>query len=310
MRIIFFDFITVFFIMAAGAFMLSGCSYKKKPEPEPVISVEEEYPGPAIEDDDSDFVPGDPELLDKERLSVAAEAIVNDAGPDIVPDEEEDGGDGHRLSGSQGEAGELEAELSEEDHTEEEQPVQGCGIVWLGDSLTQGSLGDMDDNLSNAPYERLAKLCEDRGNVVEGFGYYAYVTSDIFWRYCEYYENGEPKDPEKVYVLWVGSNDFALASDPLSAVAEVEAQIDSFVGDRLKKYIVLSHLPRTETIPGDTYKHINTALKEKYKSRFLDITSCAPFPEGFQGDGVHLTQQSYDKVAEAVYYKLMEMGYI
>ena len=31
-------------------------------------------------------------------------------------------------------------------------------IVWLGDSLTQGSLGHKNDNLANAPYEKLKSL--------------------------------------------------------------------------------------------------------------------------------------------------------
>ena len=193
---------------------------------------------------------------------------------------------------------------------DEKEAGKTVNIVWLGDSLTQESLGDMDDNLEHAPYARLQKLCAERGDVVEGFGYYAYVTSDIFWRYDEFYENGDPKDPQKVYVLWVGSNDFALSPDPLSAVSEVTAQIDKFVGGGIDKYIVLSHLPRAETAPDGLYIRINEALRAKYGERFLDITSCAPFPEGYQSDSVHLTQSSYDNVADAVYDKLIRMGYI
>lgn len=183
------------------------------------------------------------------------------------------------------------------------------GIVWLGDSLTQGSLGDIDDNLANAPYVRLQTLCGDRA-LVEGFGYYAFVSNDIFWRYCYDYKTGEAKDPEKVYVIWVGSNDFALAQDKSTVVAEVEAEIDKFVGDKISRYIVLSHLPRAESMPGDWYKVINAELAAHYGDRFLDITSCASVPDGFLPDEVHLTQESYDNVAAAVYNKLIQMGYI
>ena len=222
-----------------------------------------------------------------------------------------DGG-GENLRSADNEGGGMDAELSEEDHAEEEMPKQAAGIVWIGDSLTQGSLGDIDDNLENAPYVRLGKLCKDRGNIVEGFGYYAFVTHDIFWRYGYDRDNEgiEAKDPEKVYVLWVGSNDFALSEDPLSEVQAVEAQIDQFVGDELNQFIVLSHLPRAETKPDGLYQKINQALQAYYGVRFLDITSCAPVPDGFQADEVHLTQSSYDKVADKVYGKLLEMGYI
>ncbi len=188
--------------------------------------------------------------------------------------------------------------------------TKAAGIVWLGDSLTQGSLGDDGDNLENAPYAKLAGLCAPLGIPVEGYGYYAYVASDIFWRYCKFYDKGEPKNPAKAYVIWVGSNDFALAKDKSKVVSEVEAEIDKFVGDKIDKYIVLSHLPRAESKPGDWYKAINAELKAHYGNRFLDITACAPVPSGFQNDQVHLTQPSYDNVAALVFQKLALMGYI
>jgi hypothetical protein len=250
------------------------------------------------------------ETTDENTEAAASEKTDEAAGAGIEPDITLSVGEGEGQTQTEPDADmspDTEAPDNAADQKKAEKPVN---IVWLGDSLTQGSLGDMDDNLKHAPYVRLKKLCADRGDVVEGFGYYAYVTSDIFWRYDEFYENGDPKDPEKVYVLWVGSNDFALSPDPLSAVPEVTAQIDKFVGGGIDKYIVLSHLPRAETRPEGLYKEINAALEKKYGERFLDITSCAPFPDGFQSDEVHLTQSSYNNVADAVYEKLIEMGYI
>ncbi len=312
MRFIYFDTLKIVFvfILAASIFM-TGCSEGRNDEAvsagkpfnatvEPRITIETET--------DEDLTPKDPEPDDGAVEKI--EAKVEDPVSDILPEEEGDDDPGQDLKDTPDNGTDMNAEISEEDHAEEEKPQKASGIVWIGDSLTQGSLGDMDDNLDNAPYVRLGRLCKDRGNIVEGFGYYGFVTSDIFWRYTEFYENGEPKDPEKIYVLWVGSNDFALASDPVSALPEVMGQIDRFLGADLKKYIVLSHLPRAETKPGDIYKSINEGLKAGYGDHFLDITACASVPEGFNQDEVHLTQQSYDNVADAVFDKLIQMGYI
>ena len=246
--------------------------------------------------DEADTLPDNADTPPDEADAAKNDALTPQDGADTAPEE----------------AGAADAVDTKAADTaaDEKKEVKPAHIIWIGDSLTQGSLGDMDDNLEHAPYVRLQKLCADRGDVVEGFGYYAYVTSDIFWKYDEFYPNGDPEDPENVYVLWVGSNDFALSPDPLSAVPGVTAQIDKFVGGGIDKYIVLSHLPRAETVNGGIYSDINAALKEKYGERFLDITSCAPYPDGFQSDQVHLTQKSYNRVADAVYDKLIRMGYI
>ncbi|MCR4654713.1 MAG: hypothetical protein K5770_00560 [Lachnospiraceae bacterium] len=264
---------------------------------------------------DTDIVP----TINIEVTGTTASDPVDEEETDTDPGEEP------RHAADSGQDEEAADPLTEEisDHNEEQiaaqendsQPVseelsgKPVGIVWLGDSLTQGSLGDMDDNLDNAPYVKLQGLCGDRA-FVEGFGYYGFVSDDIFWRYGHDYTGGEAKNPEKVYVIWVGSNDFALAQDKSTVVPKVEAEIDKFVGDKISKYIVLSHLPRAESMPGDWYKEINAELKAHYKDRFLDITSCAGIPDGFLPDKVHLTQESYDNVAGAVYSKLLEMGYI
>ncbi len=197
---------------------------------------------------------------------------------------------------------------AEEPEAGEPEPVI---VVWLGDSLTQGSLGDLDDNLANAPYERLKKLCADRNVTVEGHGYYGYFTRDIFSTYIGSCKDGKAKDPSKVFVIWVGSNDYSdPGEDRAEMIARVDREIDNFVGNEINKYIVVSHPPRVETVQDDYYKVVNEDLKNHYGDRFLDITSCAPFPEGLVGDGIHLNQQAYDKVADAVYNKLAAMGYI
>ncbi|MCR5788341.1 MAG: SGNH/GDSL hydrolase family protein [Lachnospiraceae bacterium] len=178
----------------------------------------------------------------------------------------------------------------------------GALIVWLGDSLTQGSLGAENDNLAGAPYERLAMLCDK--NPVEGHGYYAYFTDDIFHTYLESAE----KDPDHIYVLWVGSNDFTYRDD--GAYEDVMASIDAFLGEDLKKFVVLSTPPRYELREGDVFSKINQALAAHYGEHYVEFTDRIPVPEGFSGDQIHLSQESYDLVADAVYEKLKELKYI
>ena len=67
-------------------------------------------------------------------------------------------------------------------------------IVWIGDSLTQGSLGDDNHNMDNpqAPWRVLGEIS---GWDVSGAGFSGYKTHAIFWAYGEY--NGM-KDPDIV----------------------------------------------------------------------------------------------------------------
>lgn len=199
------------------------------------------------------------------------------------------------------EAEELSVE-GEEPSAEGEARENGSLIVWLGDSLTQGSLGAENDNLAGAPYERLAMLCDK--NPVEGHGYYAYFTDDIFRTYLESAE----KDPEHIYVLWVGSNDFTYRDE--GAYEDVMASIDAFLGEDLKKFVVLSTPPRYELREGDVFSKINQALAAHYGEHYVEFTDRIPVPEGFSGDQIHLSQESYDLVADAVYEKLKELKYI
>jgi lysophospholipase L1-like esterase len=55
----------------------------------------------------------------------------------------------------------------------------------------------------------------------------------------------------------------------------------------------------------DTHTLANERLSEHYGDKYLDIM---PYVE-FVQDGVHLTEDSYRKVAEAVYEKLKSLGY-
>lgn len=184
--------------------------------------------------------------------------------------------------------------------------VKGHPIVWLGDSLTQGSLGDNNDNLPNAPYEKLKAMA---GVPVEGYGFYGYNTHDIFWVYRAESQLNQKRDPNKTYIFWVGSNDWVKDGVPNTETSGVINEIDKFISDgvQISNYIVIGTTARYEL--GDSYKIINKALKDHYGTHYLDVADVIG-PNGYIEDRIHLKQVSYDAVALAVYNKLIAMGYL
>ena len=183
----------------------------------------------------------------------------------------------------------------------------GQPVVWLGDSLTQGSLGDDNDNLANAPFEKLKKMVDVP---VEGYGLYGFNTGEIFWTYTDENHINQKRDANKTYVFWVGSNDWVKDGVPNTDTTEVISRIDDFLnrnGVVIKNYIVLGTTARYEL--GDSYKVINAALAQHYGSHYLDVIDVIG-PNGYVDDRIHLTQAAYDAVAKAVAGKLKSLGYI
>ena len=166
-------------------------------------------------------------------------------------------------------------------------------IVWLGDSLTQGSLGDNNENVNN-PQAPWRVLGEKYKLDVVGYGYYAYVAHDIFWRYGE---DGGIKDPGKIYVFWVGANDFTESAANLATVID---EIDRFVtAGGIDKFMVLGTTNR-EIISPEDLKLINNGFENHYPNQYLDIVEYVEFGP----DGTHLTPASYERIADAVYDEL------
>ncbi|MCR5421683.1 MAG: hypothetical protein K6E98_11805 [Lachnospiraceae bacterium] len=169
-------------------------------------------------------------------------------------------------------------------------------IIWIGDSLTQGSLGD-DNGNENNPQAPWRVLKEISGWNVKGYGYYGYNTHDILWAYGEY---GGIKNPEYIYIFWVGSNDFYESPANISKVIE---EIDKFIANvKIDKYLVLGTTNRGDMAP-DAYKSINSEFDNKYGNNYLDIM---PYIK-YGPDNIHLTEESYKEVAEAVYDKLISL---
>lgn len=206
----------------------------------------------------------------------------------------------------------LQAEITEE--TDISAKSDTDTIVWLGDSLTQGSLGHDKDNIGNAPYVKLAKLS---GRVIEGYGYYGYKTHDIFWVYVDEEHENQKKDSNKTYVFWVGSNDWVVDGKTNDNADSVIGEIDSFVsGGNITKYIVLGTTARYELRKDykenngtDLYQSINDKLKEHYGDKYLDVNTVISIEDGYGPDNIHLTQKSYDAVAELVNKKIDDMGW-
>lgn len=218
----------------------------------------------------------DPEHDDSQNISVINETNKGDA-PNEVKDDAPD-------------------ETKDESANSDPKPWD---IVWLGDSLTQGSLGPDNGNENNpqAPWRVLADLS---GKNVDGWGLYGYNTHDILWVYSE---NGGIKDPAVTYVYWVGSNDFHDSPDNITNVMD---EIDRFNTDGgITRYLVLGTTNRGDLEEGFEIP-VNNAFAGRYGERYLDIM---PYVE-YGPDKIHLTEGSYRRIAEAVYDKLMSLGYL
>ena len=190
--------------------------------------------------------------------------------------------------------------------SDENAPVKGQPIVWLGDSLTQGSLGDENDNLAGAPYEKLKTLVDVP---VEGYGFYGWNTHDVLWAYTAKEQMGQIADPNKTYIFWLGSNDWVVDGEPNTNTEPVIKEIDRFLHleGNIPNYIVIgtasSHRLKYLYLP------INADLEEHYKEHYMDVIDIINW-HGYSPDKTHLSQECYDAVAEAVYEKLKELGYI
>ena len=219
----------------------------------------------------------------------AAEVLAEAAGEDTTAEEAEAGGDDNEAPA--------------------EQPAgSGRTVVWLGDSLTQGSLGDDNDNLANAPYVRLQSMIP---NKVEGYGLYGYNTHDIFWAYKDGAHYNQKVDPEKIYIFWVGSNDWCPIDSENTNTAPVIAEIDSFLASyygTVKDYIVMGTTQRWR-LGLERAQIINADLKAHYGAHYLEVTDIIA-KNGFSPDNTHLSQASYDAIAAAVANKLKALGYI
>ena len=166
-------------------------------------------------------------------------------------------------------------------------------IIWIGDSLTQGSLGD-DNHNNNNPQAPWRVLGEISGLKVIGVGFYGYTTHNIFWAYSEY--NGL-RDPQVTYVYWVGSNDCHESPDNVKNVIEETDRFNANNG--ITDFLMLGTTDRSD-MPAEYADSFNKALSDYYGDKYLDIL---PYVE-YGPDGVHLTEESYAAVARAVYEKL------
>lgn len=186
-------------------------------------------------------------------------------------------------------------ETSEEVTQEANSITELPPIIWLGDSLTQGSLWDDNGNVNNpqAPWRVIA----DKYDVdITGYGYYGYNTHDILWKYGE---DGGQKISDNIYVFWVGSNDFVQSAD---TITDVIGEIDRFVeAGSITKYVVIGTTDR-EALGRDKAVAINKVFEDTYGSKYLDILEYVEYGP----DKTHLTADSYAQIADAVYNKIID----
>lgn len=182
-------------------------------------------------------------------------------------------------------------------------------IVWLGDSLTQGSLGDIDDNLANAPTVTLAAIM---GCEVEGYGFYGNTTHDVLWRYQDETQENQTIDPKKTYVFWLGANDW-VGESVNTDTENVISQLDHFIEyGNISRYIVIGTIARKELRTMRDGRQlceiIDDDLQRHYGDRFLEVKDVIG-SDGYGPDDIHLRQESYDNVAIALRDKLINMGW-
>ena len=266
----------------------AGGSVSQMPTQIEVVTEGSEKEGPGFSEADADSVVNS----DAEIGGISEETLADDP---VTSDPE-------TADSNLAEAKDNEKETEGEANTN----TNAQPIVWLGDSLTQGSLGDDSDNLPNAPYERLKKKVSVP---VEGYGLYGYKTHDIFWVYRDEAHYNQEIDPNKTYIFWVGSCDWCPDEGPNSNTAPVIAEIDGFLAQNggVKNYIVIGTTNRWRL--GDLYIPINQALSAHYGSHYMDVIDIIK-QNGFSPDNTHLSQASYDAIADAVYSKLKSLGYI
>lgn len=277
-------------IIVTCMLVFAGCSAD-----EPEQNVQPAAPAPDIEVVDiTAQVPESEPVVSEPELPEAPEETP--AEEDVAPESDEE-----EKKDSTEESAAAESETKEEE--KESSNSNAAPIIWLGDSLTQGSLGNDNDNLPNAPYEKLKKMVSVP---VEGYGFYGYKTNEIFWVYRS--QLGNDIDPKKTYIFWVGSNDWVRSFGTNTDTAPIIEKIDVFLTaeGQVNNYIVIGTTARYEL--GDSYKIINQALAARYGSHYLDVIDVIGNEYG--PDKIHLTQKGYDAVANAVYKKLKALGYV
>lgn len=243
------------------------------------------------------------EAISEEVPKEAPEVIETPAPIEVIkdfPDEEE------VVSSEDNTPADEEAPTAEENTEGKPDNDSLRTIVWLGDSLTQGSLGEDNDNLPNAPYVKLQSMIPTK---VEGYGLYGYNTHDIFWVYKDEDHYDQTVDPNKIYIFWVGSNDWCPIDGENTNTAPVIAEIDSFLqSGGVKDYIVMGTTQRWR-LGLDRAKIINADLAAHYGNHYMDVIDLIE-KNGFSEDNTHLSQASYDAIAGAVCAKLKALGYI
>lgn len=182
--------------------------------------------------------------------------------------------------------------------------IEPSKIVWIGDSLTQGSLGGDNDNENN-PWAPFRVMAAQLDIPVEGYGYYGLSTHDCLWSYTAPQHDGQTKDPDALYILWVGSCDFR--DGGYGAVDGVINEITDFlVKGNISRYLIIGTTDREEIRYNGAYMAINSRFAGYYGDRYIDII---PYRE-FGPDDLHLTAKSYENIADAVRAKLVTMGEI
>lgn len=252
---------------------------------EPVIEVVREIDDVPENNDDDAVLEDEKETLDESQIVETG---------DTISDESESDSEASETSDEQTDTSDKEENKESDDKEDTESSKKLPRVIWLGDSLTQGSLGDDNGNVNNpqAPWRVVASKY---GIDIIGYGYYGHNTHDLLWRYGE---DGGKKNSENIYVFWAGSNDFVNSENGIN---DVLYEINRFVeAGNIDKYIVMGTTDR-EALGREKAVAINSMLKQAYGSKYLDILDYVEFGP----DQTHLTVNSYSRIADVVYNKIM-----
>ncbi len=195
--------------------------------------------------------------------------------------------------------------------------AETIGNIWcVGDSITKGSvpggyrlrlLGNLmnaadDFALVGTNDENSTPYLTSSGNPYhDGWG--GYTIIDVQWRHHEWLA-AIPK-PDVVLIL-LGTNDFGPTRTPEWEQAAI-GRLDTLVGD------LAGHLPQARILASNLIVRADAeeaniaalfnpfvpAVAQKHGAQFVDLHSVLTLAD--LADGVHPTQEGYDKLGEAWY---------
>ena len=176
-------------------------------------------------------------------------------------------------------------------------------ILCVGDSLTAGT-GAL---VGSEYYPSVLGTLFNPPRAVFGYGVGGETAEQILTRVT----NFGPAELREILVIWAGRNG-VLSVAASEIVADIQEMADRALDDR---YLVLTVPFKTdgtedaEDANGITVAALNTLILSTFGDRAVDIATLAGRDDAKRADGLHFLPSLQADTAEAVYDKIVEMGW-